>query len=119
MQTRIFNSIALAAACLIAPSLASAQSKDVSAVPGAITWTYECKEGTQCPTDCSVGDNKELFATSSYRSVSISRMPGQTAWIKVDTGKSTIEFITQMDQLICRISNAALTNLTYGGAAKP
>ena len=109
MQTRIFNSIALAAACLIAPSLASAQSKDVSAVPGAITWTYECKEGTQCPSDCSVGDNKELFATSSYRSVSISRMPG----------KSTIEFITQMDQLICRISNAALTNLTYGGAAKP
>jgi hypothetical protein len=119
LQERILCSYALLAICLIAPGEVSAQGKDVSAVPGAVSWTYECKAGTHCPTNCSVGDNKELFASSDYRSLNITRIPGQTAWIKIDTGVSTIEFITQIDQLICRISNATLTSLTYGGAAKP
>ena len=86
---------------------ASAQVDNIVPPPGSMTWQYECKAGTQCPTQCAV-KGTELFATSNYQTVTIVRIPEQAYWIRIDTGQGTIDYVAQADQVACSIAGATL-----------
>jgi hypothetical protein len=78
----------------------------------ALTWFYECKPGTQCPTSCT-NAGKDLFSTSDYASLTISQMNHQLYWIKVDTGQKTLEYVIAGEHLQCTIAGAKLAYVRY------
>ena len=94
-------------AAAVAPQPASAQAGNMLAPPGSMTWQYECKDGTQCPTRCAV-KGTELFSSSNYKTLTIVRIPEQAYWIRIDTGQGTIDYVAQADEIVCSMAGAAL-----------
>ena len=116
------GAIAFTALVALQPCAASAGSDDVVLPPGAMTWTYECKPGVECPTKCSM-KGTELFSTGNYLSFTIIQIPAQAFWFRIDTGQTFVHyFIAQnniADQVSCSIAGATLMSARAQDSAKP
>lgn len=106
------------AACLIVGVGSFSACAEEAATPKALTWSYECKPGIQCPSSCS-NAGKELFSTSDYVSLTISQMNDKLFWIKVDTGQKPLEFVLESDHLQCTVSGARLAYVRYQEPGAP
>lgn len=103
--------------CLTFASISSlAQAADTSLPPGSVTWSYQCKDNAQCPTECTIGD-KQLLQTGNYKSITISIFSNEVGWIKVESETGPINYIVSSRQLMCRAAGATVTGpaVTSGG----
>jgi hypothetical protein len=107
----------LVVALLVAPA-ANGQAGNVALPAGSMTWQYQCKAGSQCPTKCTV-QGAELFSTSNYVALTIVELPNKRFWFQVDTGLGPVDYLTQADTVTCSIAGAMLTSARTQEGDKP
>ena len=98
--------------------VSSAETDNFALPAGSMTWQYECKVGTSCPTKCTV-QGADVFATSNYVSLTITKMPDKIFWFQLDTGAFPINYIFQAESVTCSIAGAALTSIRKDEVDKP
>ena len=112
-----FYITALVGGLLVPQTRAIAQTAGDTTPPG-VTWAYECKAGLHCPSTCSIS-GKEVFSTSDYHAIYITAVEPNLYWIRVDTGRDMINYISHADHMQCTIQSATLLYVRSGEAGKP
>ena len=110
---------AFSALIALTPRVSSAETDNFALPAGSMSWQYECKAGRQCPTKCTV-QGADLFSTTNYVSLTITKMPDKAVWFQLDTGTVPINYIFfQAESVTCSIAGATLTSIRKDEAEKP
>jgi hypothetical protein len=116
-RNSFISGVAVSALVLTARA-SSAETGNFTLPAGSMSWHYECKSGTQCPTKCTV-QGTELVSTGNYISLTIAKVPDKTFWLHIDTGVVPVDYIFQAESVTCSLSNATLTSIRKEEAEKP